>query len=137
MARSLLSRLQAAPAIRSVFGTAQERFASARGSLLVLPLVRFQCGDGFFQLFQLFPRARQHPCLGVEFLASHQVQSGEGGLQQGMDVLFHVLLRTLDAGGNAVADLAREIVNEFGIEHSATIAAGPVPVQSGVIYRLA
>jgi len=37
-----------------------KRFVSARGALFV-PLFRFQCGYGLFQLFQFLPGTRQHP----------------------------------------------------------------------------
>ena len=72
------------------------------GNLLVLALPRFQCGHGLFQLFQFFPGAGQHPCLGIEFFPRHQVQPGEGSLQQGVNILFQILLCTLDAASSRV-----------------------------------
>jgi len=103
----------------------------ARGVSLFLPLFRFQCSDGLFELFQLFPRACQYPRLGIEFLSRHQIQSGEGGLQQAVNILLNILLCALDPGRNVVADPAGEVVNEFGIEHAATIATGAGRVQFG------
>ena len=83
-------------------------FTNGVGSL-VLPLFRFHRG-------------------GEQIFAQSSFLTREDSCA----VLFQVLLRALDAGGNVVADLAREVVNEFGIEHAATIATGPVRVQPGV-----
>lgn len=77
----------------------------------------FQLGDLAFQRIQLLAGAQQHRALDVEFLAGHQIEPAEAGLQHRLEVLLQFLAAVAQALRHQVAEAAGEVVELAEVDH--------------------
>src|SRR5690606_13694692 len=82
----------------------------------------FQLGYAFLQCFQTFAGAQQYCLLGLEFLATDDIQAGERTLQHGLELFFHIrhgqAVLAAEQSGSLTADGIHQNLVQHGLSTS-------------------
>src|SRR5260221_4759619 len=98
---------------RSVAAPRPLTVAERYGSVGRWPEPRFQFGDARLEPLELLARFGQHPRLGVEFFARHEIEARDAALQDGPDVLFDIARGTRFDG---LANSGGQLFQHLGVE---------------------
>src|SRR5690606_29909946 len=89
----------------------------------------FQLGYAFLQCFQTFAGAQQYCLLGLEFLATDDIQAGERTLQHGLELFFHIrhgqAVLAAEQSGSLTADGIHQNLVQHGLSTSVDRWARP------------
>ena len=90
-----------------------------RGVACVVALgqLSFQLLDETAQAFQLFAGAGEHRALHIELFAGDQIESGQTGLQCGLEVVLHLVATLAQGRGHQTAEAAGEFVDLAEVDH--------------------
>src|SRR5690606_6373823 len=82
----------------------------------------FQLGYAFLQCLQTFAGAQQYCLLGLEFLATDDIQAGERTLQHGLELFFHIrhgqAVLAAEQSGSLTADGIHQNLVQHGLSTS-------------------